>query len=173
MGRLTALMKANCGMMSLGDCDCWLPVWLPDLVGSSGVRNERKIIGCVLGGGSLRATVSHVNPTRSVKSPSFSAKVRECAGDNMSGTSSPSSLRAVRYPWRAPSTALLCTWRAKESKDDRVPPHAGVVRSSGSSSSSRWLFLRSHAARRAHAFGPALRHVGGHCGTVSIASNRI
>jgi hypothetical protein len=38
-------MKAGYGLASLEDCDCWLPAWLPDLVGFTVVRMSENSIG--------------------------------------------------------------------------------------------------------------------------------
>lgn len=42
MSYLTALIKAGYGLTSPEDCDCWLPVWLPDLLARSSVRISEK-----------------------------------------------------------------------------------------------------------------------------------
>jgi hypothetical protein len=45
MGRLTALMSADRGPASLGSCGRWLPIWLPALADSVGVRTQENGYG--------------------------------------------------------------------------------------------------------------------------------
>jgi hypothetical protein len=53
---------------------------------------------------------------------------RSAASMTCGGTWSPMSVRMVRYPRRAPSTAPLSTWPCDEREDDGVPSYADAKR---------------------------------------------
>src|SRR5258708_2629501 len=90
-------MEASNGLTSPGGCDCWLPVWLPDPVGFSGVRISENSIGRAAFGGAALRVLSLVQGVamsdgRSVGSHEAAAGYRAGVGDVLADAAEPAAV---------------------------------------------------------------------------------